>query len=446
MEKRLRRKFVLVAMLSVTFALALILVVINAVNYRSVCQASDERTEAIVQNGGSFPGNAGTDGTQTGQEETSDASVLILENLSTLYPGASGVSDRVFYFDKRAADIMDKEAPYDTRYFTVVLDDGGTVAQVDVNHVAATTAQDACAYALRVSTSGAKRGFYGTYRYRVVDIDDGSLYVFVDCTRDLSNFEAFMGASAAIGVAAWLLVLILVVIFSRAAVRPMVESYRKQQRFITDASHEIKTPLAVIGAANDVLEIEAGESEWTQSIAAQIARLKSLTERLVFLARMDEGATQLEKTDLDLAELVEYASEPFCAVAESRGKRLARDMDAGVHVQGDISALSQVVELLLDNATRYASDGSEIELALKRRSRGGATLQVTNTVDTMPKGDLNRLFDRFYRADTSRNSQTGGSGVGLSVAQAIVEAHDGNIRAQALDAHTIRFTVTLPSM
>jgi len=121
-------------------------------------------------------------------------------------------------------------------------------------------------------------------------------------------------------------------------------------------------------------------------------------------------------------------------------------MDAGVHVQGDISALSQVVELLLDNATRYASDGSEIELALKRRSRGGATLQVTNTVDMMPRGDLNRLFDRFYRADTSRNSQTGGSGVGLSVAQAIVEAHDGNIRAQALDAHTIRFTVTLPSM
>lgn len=233
------------------------------------------------------------------------------------------------------------------------------------------------------------------------------------------------------------------VIFSRVAVRPIVESYRKQQRFITDASHEIKTPLAVISAANDVLEIEAGESEWTQSIAAQVTRLKSLTERLVFLARMDEGATQFEKTDLDLSELVEYASEPFCAVAESRGKRLVRDIEAELHVQGDISALSQVMELLLDNATRYASDGSEIELALKKRSRGGVTLQVSNAVDAMPEGELERLFDRFYRADTSRNSQTGGSGVGLSVAQAIVEAHGGNIRAQALDAHTICFTVTL---
>lgn len=438
MERRLRQKFVLVAMLSVAAALALILVVINVVNYQSVCRMADDRIEAIIQNGGSFPGVSSADGGQADQEEMSDASVVILKELSATY------IDRSFDLDKRVTDIMDKEAPYDTRYFTVTVDDDGAIVGVDVNHVAATTAQDACAYALQVSVSGAKHGFYGAYRYRVVDVDEGSLYVFVNCSRELSNFEAFLGASAAIGVGAWLLVLVLVVIFSRIAVRPIVESYRKQQRFITDASHEIKTPLAVIAAANDVLEIEAGESEWTQSIAAQVTRLKSLTERLVFLARMDEGTTQFEKTDLDLSELVEYASEPFCAVAESHGKKLVRNLESGLHVQGDISALSQVVELLLDNATRYASDGSEIELALKKRSRGGVTLQVSNAVDAMPEGDLKRLFDRFYRADTSRNSQTGGSGVGLSVAQAIVEAHGGSIRAQALDAHTICFTVTLP--
>lgn len=438
MEKRLRQKFVLVAMLSVAAALVLILVVINVVNYQSVCRMADDRIEAIVENGGSFPSVFGADGGQADQEGMSDASVVILKELSATY------IDRSFDLDKRVADIMDKEAPYDTRYFTVTVDDDGAIVGVDVNHVAATTAQDACAYALQVSVSGAKHGFYGAYRYRVVDADEGSLYVFVNCSRELSNFEAFLGASAAIGVGAWLLVLVLVVIFSRIAVRPIVESYRKQQRFITDASHEIKTPLAVIGAANDVLEIEAGESEWTQSIAAQVTRLKSLTERLVFLARMDEDATQFEKTDLDLSELTEYASEPFCAVAESRGKKLVRDLESGLHVQGDISALSQVVELLLDNATRYASDGSEIELALKKRSRGGVTLQVSNAVGAMPEGELKRLFDRFYRADTSRNSQTGGSGVGLSVARAIVEAHGGSIRAQALDANTICFTVTLP--
>lgn len=438
MEKRLRQKFVLVAMLSVAAALALILVVINAVNYQSVCRMADDRIEAIVENGGSFPSVFGVDEARVGQEEASDASVVILEELSATY------IDRSYGLGKRAADIMDKEAPYDTRYFTVTVDDDGTIAGVDVNHVAAITAQDACTYALQVSTKSAKHGFYSAYRYRVVDTDEGSLYVFVDCSRELSNFEAFLGASAAIGMGAWLLVFILMVIFSRVAVRPIVESYRKQQRFITDASHEIKTPLAVIGAANDVLEIEAGESEWTQSIAAQVTRLKSLTERLVFLARMDEDATQFEKTDLDLSELVEYASEPFCAVAESRGKKLVRNMETGLRIQGDISALSQVVELLLDNATRYASDGSKIELALKKRSRGGATLQVSNAVDAMPEGDLRRLFNRFYRADTSRNSRTGGSGVGLSVAQAIVEVHGGSIRAQALDAHTICFIVTLP--
>ena len=237
MEKRLRQKFVLVAMLSVAAALALILVVINVVNYQSVCRMADDRIEAIIQNGGSFPGVSSADGGQADQEEMSDASVVILKELSAAYIGTSGLFDRSFDLDKRAADIMDKEAPYDTRYFTVTVDDDGAIVGVDVNHVAATTAQDACTYALQVSVSGAKHGFYGAYRYRVVDADEGSLYVFVNCSRELSNFEAFLGASAAIGVGAWLLVLVLVVIFSRIAVRPIVESYRKQQRFITDASH-----------------------------------------------------------------------------------------------------------------------------------------------------------------------------------------------------------------
>ncbi len=148
MEKRLRQKFVLVAMLSVAAALALILVVINAVNYQSVCRMADDRIEVIVENGGSFPGVFGADRGQADQEEMSDASVVILKELSATY------IDRSFDLDKRVADIMDKEAPYDTRYFTVTVDDDGAIVGVDVNHVAATTAQDACAYALQVSVSG----------------------------------------------------------------------------------------------------------------------------------------------------------------------------------------------------------------------------------------------------------------------------------------------------
>ena len=148
------------------------------------------------------------------------------------------------------------------------------------------------------------------------------------------------------------------------------------------------------------------------------------------------------RAELDLSDLVVKTAEPFESVALSRGKRLSCDVEPNVKFKGDKSALSQVVELLLDNATRYAVDGTEIELKLVAEPRGHALLTVTNAVDAVPSGSLDRLFDRFYRADASRNSKIGGSGVGLSVARAIVEAHGGTIKATASDA-SITFAVRL---
>ena len=229
-------------------------------------------------------------------------------------------------------------------------------------------------------------------------------------------------------------------------IRPMVESYSKQKRFITDASHEIKTPLAVIDAANEVQEIESGESEWTQSIHEQVARLTALTERLVFLARMDEDSAGFTMTSIDLSETVDKAAAPFESVAVSRGKRLSTSIASGVLAHADAAAVAQVVELLLDNATRYASEGSVIELSLRAVSRGqgkgAAELVVSNAVDELPEGDLDRLFDRFYRADVSRSSKTGGSGVGLSVVRAIAEAHGGSASVCGR-GNQITFTVRL---
>ena len=250
----------------------------------------------------------------------------------------------------------------------------------------------------------------------------------------------------AISCIGWLAVLAIVTVASGAVIRPMVESYSKQKRFITDASHEIKTPLAVIDAANEVQEIESGESEWTQSIHEQVARLTALTERLVFLARMDEGSAGFTMTSIDLSEAVDKAAAPFESVAVSRGKRLSTSITSGVRAHADAAAVAQVVELLLDNATRYASEGSVIELSLRAFSRGqgkgAAELVVSNAVDELPEGDLDRLFDRFYRADVSRSSKTGGSGVGLSVVRAIAEAH-GGIASVCGHGNQITFTVRL---
>ncbi|RGK40420.1 sensor histidine kinase KdpD [Collinsella sp. TF11-5AC] len=422
--RRLRRKFILVAMGAVTVVLTLIIAGINIVNYSHVCKMADARLDYIL---------AGKDGIDWGDESKA-------EPANGKDAGDSQAGVRIRHFEGMTA-----ESPFDTRYFTVTID-AGQVADVNTARIAAVGAKRAASIAARLHAKGWTSGFSGNYRYTTDVQDDEITYVFVDCSRELASFHSFLSASVAISCIGWLAVLAIVTVASGAVIRPMVESYSKQKRFITDASHEIKTPLAVIDAANEVQEIESGESEWTQSIHEQVARLTALTERLVFLARMDEGSAGFTMASIDLSEAVDKAAAPFESVAVSRGKRLSMSVATGVRAHADAAAVTQVVELLLDNATRYASEGSVIELSLRAVSRGAgkgsAELVVSNAVDELPEGDLDRLFDRFYRADVSRSSKTGGSGVGLSVVRAIAEAHGGSATVSGHD-HQITFTVRL---
>lgn len=422
--RRLRRKFILVAMGAVTVVLTLIIAGINIVNYSHVCKMADARLDYIL---------AGKDGIDWGDESKA-------EPANGKDAGDSQAGVRIRHFEGMTA-----ESPFDTRYFTVTID-AGQVADVNTARIAAVGAKRAASIAARLHAKGWTSGFSGNYRYTTDVQDDEITYVFVDCSRELASFHSFLSASVAISCIGWLAVLAIVTVASGAVIRPMVESYSKQKRFITDASHEIKTPLAVIDAANEVQEIESGESEWTQSIHEQVARLTALTERLVFLARMDEGSAGFTMATIDLSEAVDTAATPFESVAVSRGKRLSTSIASGVRAHADAAAVAQVVELLLDNATRYASEDSVIELSLRAVSRGAgkgsAELVVSNAVDELPEGDLDRLFDRFYRADVSRGSKTGGSGVGLSVVRAIAEAHGGSATVSGHD-HQITFTVRL---
>lgn len=420
--RRLRRKFILVAMGAVTVVLTLIIAGINIVNYSHVCKMADARLDYIL---------AGKDGIDWGDEPKAD-----LANGKDAGDSQAGV--RIRHFEGMTA-----ESPFDTRYFTVTIA-AGQVADVNTARIAAVGAKRAARIATELDSKGLTSGFSGNYRYTIAAQGEKTTYVFVDCSRELASFHSFLSASVAISCIGWLAVLAIVTVASGAVIRPMVESYSKQKRFITDASHEIKTPLAVIDAANEVQEIESGESEWTQSIHEQVARLTALTERLVFLARMDEGSAGFAMTSIDLSEAVDTAAAPFESVAVSRGKRLSTSIASGVRAHADAAAVAQVVELLLDNATRYASEDSVIELSLRAISRGAgkgsAELVVSNAVDELPEGDLDRLFDRFYRADVSRSSKTGGSGVGLSVVRAIAEAHGGSATVSGHD-HQIVFTV-----
>ena len=440
MGRRLRRKFILVAMGAVTAVLALIIAGINIVNYSHVCKTADARLDYILAGKGSIdwadepktvPGD--------GKDVAGSGGAAAGEN------GDDGAGINLEHVPIRHFEGMTAESPFDTRYFTVTIS-GGQVVDINTARIAAVGTKRASRIASELHSKGWTSGFSGNYRYIATVQGEETTYVFVDCSRELASFRSFLSASVAISCIGWLAVLAIVTVASGAVIRPMVESYSKQKRFITDASHEIKTPLAVIDAANEVQEIESGESEWTQSIHEQVARLTALTERLVFLARMDEGSAGFTMAAIDLSEAVDKAAAPFESVAVSRGKRLSMSIANGVRAHADAAAVAQVVELLLDNATRYASEGSVIELSLRAVSRGAgkgaAELVVTNAVDGLPEGDLDRLFDRFYRADVSRSSKTGGSGVGLSVVRAIAEAHGGTAAVFGHD-HQITFTVRL---
>ena len=440
MGRRLRRKFILVAMGAVTAVLALIIAGINIVNYSHVCKTADARLDYILA------GKDGIDWTDEPKTDPGDGKdVAGSGGAAAGENGDDGAGINLEHVPIRHFEGMTAESPFDTRYFTVTIS-GGQVADVNIARIAAVGTKRASRIASELYSKGWTSGFSGNYRYTATVQGDETTYVFVDCSRELASFHSFLGASVAISCIGWLAVLAIVAVASGVVIRPMVESYSKQKRFITDASHEIKTPLAVIDAANEVQEIESGESEWTQSIHEQVARLTALTERLVFLARMDEGSAGFTMAAIDLSEAVDKAAAPFESVAVSRGKRLSMSIASGVRAHADAAAVAQVVELLLDNATRYASEGSVIELSLRAVSRGAgkgaAELVVTNAVDGLPEGDLDRLFDRFYRADVSRSSKTGGSGVGLSVVRAIAEAHGGTAAVFGHD-HQITFTVRL---
>lgn len=318
----------------------------------------------------------------------------------------------------------------------------GTVFSVDTGRIAAVSSEEAAEYAAQLYAQGKTGGFFENYKYQAHACNEGIMYIFLDCNEELETFYSFLFVSILASLIGILLVFALVLFFSKLAVRPVAESYEKQKQFITDASHEIKTPLTVIDANTEVLEMESGENEWTKSIKNQVKRLASLTEKLVFLSRMEEENAALQMADFSLSEAILQTAQPYEAIAEVQGKTLSLEIERNVSYYGNEASLRQLISLLLDNAMKYSNPGGSIAVQFRTAGKN-KVLSVKNTVSHIQKGKLDMLFERFYRLDSSRSSQTGGYGIGLSVARAIVTAHKGKISAQSDDGRSILFTIVL---
>ena len=220
------------------------------------------------------------------------------------------------------------------------------------------------------------------------------------------------------------LILALIVVISKRVVRPVAESYDKQKQFITDANHELKTPLTLILSNLDIVEADVGKNEWLDDIRSESERMGLLINQMVTLCRMDESDTPLALADVDLSSVIGDTVSEFEALAADRKKRLSAVIEPGVHCRGDEALLRRLASILLDNAVKYCDTEGEIRVSL--RSRHHPVLTVENTYADVDQLELDRLFDRFYRADKARTF-TGSFGIGLSIAQSIARKHRGTL-------------------
>lgn len=409
MIKKLQSKLILVTMSALFAVLAMIVTGINIVNYYGVVRDADELLQILSENKGVFP-----------------------EKFGDIRPDALPPD-------------MSMEVPFETRYFSVTLDSAtGELVQIDTSRIVSVGRQEALAFAQAVIQGGEDGGFVEAYRYTVRAEATTTRIIFLDCGRKLDSFHSFRSASIAIALLGYMVVFSVVALSSIHIIRPISESYEKQKRFITDAGHELKTPLTVINADVDVLEMELGEDEWLMDIRRQTQRLAALTNDLVYLSRMEESADTLPMIEFPFSDVVSEAAASFGALAQTQNKQIDCSIQPMLSLRGNEKAIQQLVGILLDNALKYSPAGAVISLTLEKQNKA-LILSVSNVSEyPLVKGELPLLFERFYRADPSRNSQTGGYGIGLSVAKAIVTAHSGRIQAKAEAGNSLKITAAFP--
>ena len=334
-----------------------------------------------------------------------------------------------------------QEVPYMIRFFSVHLSEDGTVVRINQNYIASISEADAETYADTVLSHGKTHGYESGYRYLVSQEDTETVILFLNSERELQTMRSLLWITLAIAAVCLVVVFGLVVLFSRRAITPYMKNMEAQKQFITNASHELKTPLTAISTSADVLAMEHDNDEWVHNIQVQSGRLSKLITSLVALSRLDEEDPFPVRTEFSLSDALWEISEPFVSLSQAKGKTYSQDIADGLSVTGDRTAIQQMVSILLDNALKYSPDGGSISLTAQRSGKK-TEIVVSNTVDAAQSIDTARLFDRFYRADESHSGTVSGTGIGLSIAKATVDAHDGKISAKQ-NGNMITFRVTL---
>lgn len=409
MIERMRKRFIRIATLAVAGVLLLLCVTVNAANYVSVDRQLTQMLRMICDNQGTVP-HFPPDGGKPGQKPDGP---------------------------------FTPEMPYSTRYFVLRYDGDGDLEQADLTHIAAVSEDDTVQYLTAALRHGAGFGYTAGYKYYVVHTDtDRWMAIFLDSYQELHAVVTFAWMSLAATAVCVALVYVIIVLCSRRAIAPVIQASERQKQFITDASHELKTPITVIATSLKVLEMEVGQQKWIDKAENQTEKLTELVNELVTLSRMDEESSPLQMADFPVSDALAETAESFRDFAASAGHTLDVRVTPGLTYCGDEYAIRQLVSILLDNAVKYAAPDTPIVFSLEK-GRRGIVIRTENRCDALDTAALGRLFDRFYRADPARSAETGGFGIGLSIARSIAEGHRGTIRAESPDGRTIVFTAEL---
>ena len=428
--KKLKNKFLIISMCS----FIAVMVIIGGLIYIGTLTVSrreaHEVTQSIIDNGGELPSvktvirdDGSDDNGQDSEDDEDITNPTPKENLNNFLKTLFGSGRNI---------LSNKDQWYATRYFSVIFDIQNNVADIKADRIASVDLQQAKQYALAVSKNTFSFGSIGNYYYQVSKQKNRTIVVFVDSTNQirLTNRILYM-ALILLGFGSIISFLVLRAL-SYKVIAPEIRNAEQQKQFITNASHELKTPLAVIKANTQVQEMMNGKDEWSESTMHQVDRMTGLIQNLVTIVRAEEKEDAGDRTDTDISEAIRDTVKSYAPVAENAGETLNQNIGDGIHMNAVESQIRQLATLLIDNAIKYCDEKGTIDVTVIQKGRG-IRLSVSNSYADGKNVDYSKFFERFYRADQSHNVDKGGYGIGLSIAESLVKQYNGSINASWKD-------------
>ncbi len=412
MIKQLQKKFIVSSMLAITILLVVVLGGINIFNTVS----SNKQTDKLLS---------------TLAEVENSAITMMLPEVRSSWDIFSAV--------------VTQDDTLGAIYFVVREDVFGKIRTVDTTHISSVNVQEAQNYVKQIQGLNKKTGSLGRFKYMVMPTvgNLGKTYIFLDVTKQITNVWQVALLSVGVGILCWIGMLLLVVLLSKRAIKPIAANMERQKQFVTDAGHEIKTPLAIIMANTDAMELHFGENKYSKNIRSQIFRLKDLTQDLLTLAKMEENTDRKIRENFSITLLLEESLNQFDENIAVKGISLYKNIQPDLGINSNKEQVHRLFSILLDNATKYVSENGSIEVYLSQTSKH-INFVVANTAENLENLQLDKLFDRFYRGDDARTQKNGGYGIGLSAAKAIVQTLKGSITVQKQNINKIVFVVKLP--